>query len=156
MHVTIFYMYLYCFLPLETLWNIISRAKRMQQFIFDDQVNVNNALNNCNISWVSNMSNKVVTGQCQAEDIKLHGLRVTILPFTIICRKCSNKDKLGVYVWHKQSKKTGEMKMKVAVSTQTWYLRNLTLSATGARSLIENGEIGELKGIDWIRAIAQI
>lgn len=144
------------FLPIETLWNIISRAKRMQQFIFDDQVNVNNALNSCNISWVSNSSDKIVTGQCQAEDKKLQGLRVTILPFSMICRRCSKKNKRNIYVWHKQSKKTGEMKMKMAVSTQTWYLRNLTLSATGGRNLMEIKEIEELKGIDWIRAIAQI
>ena len=135
------------------MWTVISRAKK-KSLLFDDQVNINNAFNNCNISWMNNTDNDVVTGECV--DDKLQGLRVTILPASIICRKCHTKDKDSLYVWHKQSKKSGEIKMKTAVSTHTWHLKNITLRLTEeTKSIIDDGENDKLKGIHWIKAISK-
>lgn len=124
--------------------------------MFDDQVNINNAFNNCDIKWSNNTNNKVVTGQC-AED-KLQGLKVTVLPASVICRRCHSKDKDSLYVWHKQSKKSGEMKMKTAISTHTWHLKNITLNLRedACSIIMENKEMEKLKGIEWIQALSNI
>ena len=123
--------------------------------VFDDQVNVNSALDRCSIKWSNKTSHDVIImGQCTTG--RLQGLRVTILPANIICRRCSTEHKNSVYVWHKQSKKTGEMKVKTAVSTQTWFLKNITIDLTGEAEivLIESKEMKELKGKQWLQAIS--
>lgn len=111
---------------------------------------INNVLYKCGISWSNSSSNgsqlQAVTGQCADSGDEMSGLKVTILPTSMICRKCYKKDRSGVYIWHKQSKKTGVAKMKAATTTDTWYLKSDTL-------MIEKDE---LKGTEWIRAIAKL
>ena len=118
--------------------------------MFDDQVAINNALYKCGMKW-SNAScnNSHVIGQCAESGGDLSGFTVTILPTNMICRKCYKKDKSGVYIWHKQSKKTGAAKRMAAVTTETWYLRSDDID-----SLMM--ETREVKGIEWIRAIANL
>ena len=125
--------------------------------MFDDQVAINNILYKCGIKW-SNTSNSIshqlqaVTGQCAESRNEISGFKVTILPTSIICRKCYKKDKSDMYVWHKQSKKTGAAKKKAASTTDTWYLKGdyLNLMMSG------NGQKEDLKGIKWIRALAKL
>ena len=122
--------------------------------MFDDQVAINNVLYKCDIKWSiadSNSQLQVITGQCAESEDKLSGLKVTILPTSVICRKCYRKHKSGIYVWHKQAKKTGVAKMKAAATTDTWYLKNDTVNFMMAQSKEE-----KLKGIDWIRTLAKL
>lgn len=123
--------------------------------MFDDQVAINKVLYKCDIKWSNASSNsqlQAVTGQCAESGSKLSGLKVTILPTTMICRKCYKKHKSGIYIWHKQSKKMGVAKMKAAATTDTWYLKNDIVNLM----MMESREENELKGIEWIRAIANL
>ena len=95
---------------------------------------------------------QVVSGQCAESENKLSGLKVTILPTRVICRKCYEKHKSGIYVWHKRAKKIVAEKMRAAATTDTWYLKN----STETLLMAENKEEEKLKGIDWLRAIAKL
>ena len=146
------------FFSTETLWNIVNRNKK-NLHVFDDQVNVNSALDKCSIKWTNSTSqDTMVTGQCVRG--RLQGLRVTILPANMICRRCQTEHKNSVYVWHKLSKKTGEMKVKTAVSSHTWFLKNnITLNLTEEAENVPvesrpTEELNLLKGISWLQAIS--
>lgn len=139
---------LYCYFYAERLWNAISQSQRNLQ-MFDDQVAINNAFYDCDVKWSNTTNSQAMIGECAESEEKLLGLRITILPTNVICRKCFKKHKSRVYVWHKQSKKNGEAKMKAATSTDTWFLKNITMVA-------ERNQEENLKGIRWIRAIAKL
>ena len=122
-------------------------------------MNVNSALDKCNIKWSNGTSqDAIVTGQCVRG--RLQGLRVTILPANMICRRCQAEHKNSVYVWHKLSKKTGEMKVKTAVSSHTWFLKKavtLNLIEEAENVVVERRSmegVNLLKGVDWLRAIS--
>ncbi len=133
----------------ERLWTAITSGRRNLQ-MFDDQVAINNVLYKCGIKWSNASNNSHVTGQCAESGGKLSGSTVTILPTSMICRKCHKKDKSDIYIWHKQSKKTGTAKRMAAVATGTWYLKSDTVD-----SLVMDSN-REVKGIEWIRAIAKL
>ena len=115
----------------------------------DDQVKLNYALDSCNIEWLSkgrNIENQAISGKCRQ-----NGLTVTVLPRSLICRSCLQY-RNSYYVWHGQSKRAGDMKMKTAISGYTWYLRELTVKEDG--TLKESGRIEKLKGRAWLKAIS--
>ena len=123
---------------------------------YDDQVKLNSAINSCHIKWfnknIKKNSSQTVTGQC-AED-KLEGLRVTILPSNMICRRCDEENLNSLYVWHGISRSTGFTKMRVAESAHTWLLKDIKGTKEG--EVMESDEMKKLKGVDWLRAIATL
>lgn len=132
------------------MWNSLSQIRNDT---YDDQVKLNYALNGCSIEWFSqgrNIENQAISGQCAKR--KLKGLKVTVLPRSLICRKCRPQHKNSYYVWHSRSKRAGDMKMKMAVSGYTWFLKKSTVLQDGG--LREEKEIEELKGVEWLKAIS--
>ena len=115
----------------------------------DDQVKINYALDSCNIEWLSkgrSIENQAISGKCRQ-----NGLTVTVLPRSLICRKCAQY-RNSYYVWHGRSKRAVDMKMKTGIYGYTWYLRELTVKEDGA--LKESGRTEKLKGRAWLKAIA--
>lgn len=102
--------------------------------VYDDQVVVNKALNQCGIVWsVKSTPTSSVHGTCHNPH-----LRVSLLPASAICRNCKNQG--GEYVWHQKGKRGEEFKMKVAEGGGMWLLKP-------GQDLNE----GDLKGIEWLR-----
>lgn len=97
--------------------------------IFDDQVIINNVLEWCGIEWTT--TDTSINGTCR--DLKL---KVTLLPSSVVCRKCTKTS--GYYVWHEMGARVQEDKRDTAVKGGTWFLK---------QSL--NGN--ELIGIQWLR-----
>ena len=115
----------------------------------DDQVKLNYALDSCNMQWLSkgrNIENQAISGKC-----RLNGLKVTVLPRSLICRNCMQY-RNSYYVWHGRSKRAGDMKMKTAISGYTWYLREVRVEEDG--TLKESGKTEKLKGRAWLKAIS--
>lgn len=135
--------------PTELLWNILGQTRNDT---YDDQVKLNYALDSCNIEWFSqkrNIDNQAIAGKCAKR--KLNGLKVTVLPQSLICRKCKQY-KTSYYVWHSRSKRAGEMKMKAAIAGYTWFLKNTTVLEDG--ELRESEATKDLKAVKWLKAIS--
>ena len=146
--VDVLHLHSYHYAPVELLWNIMSQTRNDTH---DDQVKLNYALDGCNIEWLSkgrDIENQAISGKC-----RLNRLKVTVLPRSLICRTCKHT-KNSYYVWHGRSKRAGDMKMKMAISGYTWYLRDLTVKKDG--TLRESGRTEKLKGVAWLKAISVI
>ena len=115
---------------------------------FDDQVKLNYVLQGCHIQWQStgrSTSNQSVTGQCDKNH--LGGLKVTILPESIVCRHCqSGEQNTSYYVWHDMAKKTAKAKLKIAQQGKVWYLNDKWNNSTRDGS--------KLTGLEWLRTIS--
>ena len=101
---------------------------------FSDQMNVNNVFKQCGIKWTPMLGAKsYVHGMCQ--DLNL---RVTLLPTSVVCRKCEKNG--SYYVQHPLAAKRLETKKKAAEKGGVWFLK------PG-----QDLNSGELKGIAWLR-----
>ena len=135
--------------PAELLWNSLSQTRTD---VHDDQVKLNYALDSCNIEWYNqgrNIESQSITGKCAKN--KLNELQVTVLPKSLICRKCK-KHLNSYYVWHSRTKRVGDMKMKIAISGQKWFLNELIVLEDGG--LRESKESEQLKGREWLQSIS--
>ena len=135
--------------PTELLWNILGQTRNDT---YDDQVKLNYALDGCNIKWFSqgqSIDNQAIAGKCTKR--KLNGLKVTVLPQSLICRKCK-QHKTSYYVWHNRSKRAGDMKMKTAIAGYTWFLKKTIVLEDG--ELRESEATKELRAFKWLKAIS--
>ena len=98
---------------------------------YDDQVVVNNALDQCGITW--RLHQPYVVGRCQQQN-----LSVVLLPTSAVCRKC--KEKGAYYVRHQKGARGQEDKRRIAGEGGVWFLKQG-----------QDLNAGELKGIDWLR-----
>ena len=141
------YMYIPpCTYTAELFWNTISHTRSDAH---DDQVKFNYALEGCNIKWLSkgrDIETQAINGKCG-----LNELKVTVLPKSLVCRNCQ-KDRNSYYVWHGHSKRTGDMKIKAAISGYAWYLQQLTVNEDG--SVRESKRTENLKGLAWLKALS--
>ncbi len=129
-------------LSTEVLWNSIHGKS------FDDQTLLNNALAECKISWSSKgrtIRNDSMDGVCN------NGLKVTVLPYSNICRTSCDKILKGdertrqkLYVWHQLTRKSGKKKLKAAASANIWFLH---WNKTG-------NPPNSLKGTEWLASLA--
>lgn len=119
---------------------------------FDDQVKLNYALEDCHIKWQSggrSIQNQAITGQC-SENL-LGGLKVTILPETVVCRKCLYEvHDNSYYVWHRMTKKSGNVKVKRAQEGSVWYLKDDWNISSSLRR-----ETHQLTGLEWLKTISK-
>ena len=126
----------------EFIWELMSKSKLDS---FDDQVRLNFALKKCGIRWQNTsytISSSPISGQCFLPPYK--GLKVTILPYSDICRQC--KENQEYFVAHPLSKKKGTAKVTIAIGTDWWSLRKdwRKFSLTGD---------GGLKGMKWLATL---
>ena len=131
------------------MWNTLSQTRNDTH---DDQVKLNYARENCKIKWFNegrNINNQAITGECARG--KLAGLKVTVLPRTMICRRCKKQTK-SYYVWHNRAKRRGDVKVKTAVSGNTWFLKDSVVVEDGIFK--ESEETEKLKGHMWLSAIS--
>ena len=99
----------------------------------DDQVVINNARKNCGIVWSSTGKDSGMLGVCRDMDFK-----VSLLPRSVVCRKCKKITGGSFYVWHQTSARGQAGKKKIAKAAGMWFLK---------RNLDES----ELKGTEWLR-----
>ena len=133
----------------ELLWNLLSQTRKDT---FDDQVKLNHALDGCGIEWFSqerNIENQAITGRCTEH--KLNRLKVTVLPRSLVCRRCEHKNN-SYYVWHGRAKRTGDMKVEAAMSGYTWFLKDSTKMREDG-SLRESEDRREMKGLEWLKSL---
>lgn len=127
----------------------------------DDQVKLNYALNECSIQWIdstSSIGTRAVEGVCAAD--KLGGLKVTILPHSVVCRQCVRGHRY--FVWHTNSKKTIETKVNLAKFQGLWFLRENWKDIGNTNRMMINSSHGvrggtnsiSLTGISWLKAIS--
>ena len=127
----------------------------------DDQVRLNYALNKCSIQWIDSATSirtKAVEGVCAAD--KLGGLKVTILPHSVVCRQCVRGHRY--FIWHSNAKKTIGSKVKLAKLQSLWFLRNDWKEIGNTKGQIINSSHGvrganssiPLTGISWLKAIS--
>lgn len=105
--------------------------------VFDDQVLINYAFKQCQIRWQSPTQDGFIVGECKAS-----GLKVTIMPSSVVCRRCVEG---GHYaVWHQKGSRRQEVKKSKAEEGRKWFLREdwKTIDHTN------------LKGLEWLRLIA--
>ncbi len=107
---------------------------------------LNYALDECNIQWSPvSVQTKTVLGECAGD--KLGGLRVAVLPHSIVCRKAPCASSL--YVLHRNSRKESSAKRQIARTHGVWYLRQ-------DWTIVDNGTGStRLTGTEWLRAIAR-
>ncbi len=104
---------------------------------------MNHALEDCDIHWsATDVQDKAVLGACAQN--KLGGLKVVILPHSVVCRKtvCS----MSASILHPNSRKESTAKMRAAKTQGVWYLRK-------DWALISNNT-AQLTGAMWLRQIA--
>ena len=100
---------------MEELWEVTSRVIN---YSLDDQEKLNYGLLECKVEWKrENMSRAGQIGTCK------NGLRVTLLPKTIICRQCDIDTIDNYTVWHNLSPKNSSSKQTAAPSSDLWHLR---------------------------------
>lgn len=120
----------------ELLWEALSKTRKS---IFDDQVKLNYALDDCGITWSGSVRSETVEGACASD--RLDGLRVAVLSHRTVCRKihCSPP----YYIVHRISRKEGSVKKRVAEALQLWFLRD---------DWMNRGD--RLTGTRWLEAIS--
>ena len=122
----------------ETLWNSIHANS------YDDQRLLNHAVDRLNMTWdnhsKASIQNTIVNG------VSSNGLRVTVLPFSYICRTSCSKimaweiARKELYVWHELTLKRGGIKEKAAITAHVWFLKSAM-------------PVNALTGINWLTSI---
>ena len=131
----------YIFHFTEEYWDTLSRSDLFagKRYEYDDQARINFGLNKLNITWKADAqklhSGNIAVGVCQ------NYLTVTVLPPTMICRKCSENQKNSYYIWHHNSLKNQHQKIITAQKINTWLLQKNWRKKLRASSL---------KGTDWL------
>lgn len=121
----------------ELLWETLGHVHPNS---FDDQLKINYALKECNITWhPTNGKDQVVHGECQ------NGLKVTLLPQSVVCRRCHGNwrtQQQQYYIWHQLTKKEGQAKVESALKNKVWFLQD------------EWKNTSDMKGIAWLKSVS--
>ena len=108
---------------IEMLWKILSNIA-----VRDDQVSMNTAIQNMNISWTKTTAISQVCSTDGWEGEADGGLKVFVFPERLVCRgHCCSGKKSGLYVVH-PSGTHGAIRLKShsLASVNAWFISEVT------------------------------
>ena len=117
-------------------------AREVDKSTESDQQHVNNAMIAMNVQWFTcfNCSDPYY---CHIYGVGHHGLNITLVPQTILCRRgCKPSLRKHLYLWHYVAPNNELEKAKGLQVGDAWYLRE-DWSEISSRS--------SLTGSDWLR-----
>lgn len=125
----------------ERLWEAARDVDRATE---SDQQHVNNAMIAINVKWFTHL-NCSDPFHCHIFGVGRHGLNITLVPQTILCRRgCNPSLRDHLYLWHYVAPHDGIKKAKGLRIGDLWYLREDWSEVCSSSSLT---------GSDWLRQL---